>query len=102
VNARRRAQARPRERVSHRALALDREELADAPLADVLLRGLGLASDDALEGVLSALAAEVEVAASLASEAGHLAVANALDGMGRRLDVAIEIRRRELRTRTRR
>jgi hypothetical protein len=52
--------------------------------------------------VLHAIRSDVEVAARLASEAGELDVANAIDGLGRRLDVAVELRRRELTARAER
>ncbi len=62
----------------------------------MLLRGLSVASDDALEGVLAALRSEVEAFARLAESGGRVDIANALDGLGRRLDVCVEIRRREM------
>ena len=77
------------------AMALGRKDLADAPLVSVLLRGLGLCNDDPLEGVLAALRSEVEVFARGAEHGGALDTANALNGIGRRLDVCVELRRRE-------
>lgn len=83
-----------------RALSLSRAELADAPIAAVLMRALAASGDDPLEGVLVALRSDVEVAARLSEGAGHRDVAVSLDGIGRRLDAAIELRRRELRPKT--
>ncbi len=67
-------------------------------LEALLLRALaGEHPDDAVQGVLTQLKADVVAVAELADEGGRPVLAAPLRGICRRLDVAIELRRRERR-----
>jgi hypothetical protein len=77
-------------------------DLSGAPLEAVFLYGLvGDADADPLDTILSGLRSDLEVAARLAGGAGCLDHANSLDGWRNRLEVALELRRREVRARNR-
>lgn len=80
------------------------DELPEASLAEVLLYGLTLDDDNPALGVLLAVRREIGVVAALAENGQYHAdfdlgeLAPVLEGIGRRLDVAIELFTRAQRT----
>jgi len=75
--------------------------LHDAPLVDVLLHGLVGSDEDTVDALLAGVRADLDVVARLAGDAGQLAVAQSLDGLRHRIEAAIELRRREPKSRPR-
>lgn len=73
------------------------DELSEAPRADVLLYGLTLEADDPAMGVLVGVRDEIVLMTSLAEQSHHhpdfdlTELVPVLGGIGRRLDVVIEL-----------
>lgn len=70
------------------------DDLTDAPLLAVLLHGLAVGGEDPIGSILMGLRSDLETIARLAEGAEQVAMANTLDGLRHRLEVAIELHRR--------
>jgi hypothetical protein len=79
--------------------AMGATSLENAPVEALLLHAVTAPSDDPLEGLLGAMLIDARAAAMLA-EGAEQVVAEALEGFVRRLETGVELRRRELLSRS--